>query len=110
MTLLAENLVEFRGDPTSVCVGKCEGMWRGARWHFEGMAVGRECTFWGKNEEINSVQERKFGGGKTCGNLEGREDQFNVKNEVMSNEGKFTGEKLEVLSGGENEYFEGKMM
>lgn len=49
-------------------------------------------------------------GGKTCGNLEGREDQFNVKNEVMSNEGKFTGDKLEVLSGGENEYFEGKMM
>lgn len=61
MTLLAENLVEFRGDPTCVCVGKCEGMWKGARWHFEGIAVGRECTFWGKNEEINSVQERKFG-------------------------------------------------
>lgn len=71
---------------------------------------------WGENAHFGvkmrkSIVYRKENlGGKTCGNLEGREDQFNVKNEVMSNEGKFTGEKLEVLSGGENEYFEGKMM
>lgn len=36
--------------------------------------------------------------------------QFIVKNEVMSNKGKFMGEKLEVLSGRENEYFEGKVI